>query len=127
MVKIQTGTQQLTLTLANTTIVNLANLKLRLRSEATGAVKETYATTTPVWDGRSLTFGLVVNVPPYDTPGRVELNSPDYPDGFYVLEVLEGSTLRGAAYCLLQRIATDPTYQTFTPYLDTRQYQAYEG
>ena len=127
MVKIQTGSQQLTLTLSNAVIVNPALVKIRLTSEATSAVKETFALTTPVWDGRSLQFGLSVNVPPYTSPGKVELTSPDYPDGFYLLEVLEGATIRGAAYCLLERTASDPGYRTFTPYNDTRQYQTYEG
>ena len=127
MVIIQTGANRLYLSLTDTTIASLDDVQLRLTSEATQRTVTFNAFGTPTWDTRVLYFSFTVNETPYDlSDGSVQLEAPDFPAGFYLLEIIEGSTILGSSYCLLERIATDSSFRTFTPYNDDRTYDAYE-
>ena len=127
MVIIETGTNELYLSLTDTSITTLANVQLKVTSEATQNTVTFSALSTPTWNTRTLYFTFKINEAPYDTAnGSIQLEGPDFPAGFYVLEILEGATILGTSYCLLERTAADSSFRTFTPYNDGRTYDAYE-
>jgi len=127
MIIISTGANVLHLSMGNTTIASLSAIKLRLTSQSTSKVLTFNPETTPTFDKRVLSARVTINTSPYDPDaGRIDLTGPDYPDGWYLLEVLEGETSKAWTYCYMEATVSDDSYRVFTPYNDDRQYKAYE-
>lgn len=113
MLHLTIGTNNLVLTLQNP--LELTDVTIRFTSQSTGA-STSCDVATPLYDGRVFTGTISVNSPPTTSTG-VDLTGPDFPQGFFLCEVLEGATVMGSTLAYLEYEQAPISYDGTDSYL----------
>lgn len=113
MLHLTIGTNNLVLTLQNP--LELTDVTIRFTSQSTGA-STSCDVATPLYDGRVFTGTISVNSPPTTSTG-VDLTGPDFPQGFFLCEVLEGAVVMGSTLAYLEYEQAPISYDGTDSYL----------
>jgi len=113
MLHLTIGTNNLVLSLQNP--LELTDVTIRFTSQATGA-STSCDVATPLYDGRVFTGTISVNSPPITSTG-VDLTGPDFPQGFFLCEVLEGAVVMATTLAHLDTDTGPVTYDAPAQFL----------